>query len=181
MGETIVRIGKALLIHVLIGIAVLATIWLMADAFEDASLTLQTKYAEAADGGASVLNELGDARSQMLEWGVLALSASWLCSSLFVALAQHRGARGYSEGGSMFATWIGLFILTILAAVAGWWRLVSLLDIGTLIASNNYAISLVVTFIGTALAYYLATGVAVRLPMKRSVPLADVLLPNFWN
>ncbi|HYI40306.1 MAG TPA: hypothetical protein VE053_08310 [Allosphingosinicella sp.] len=181
MGETIVRIGKALLIHLLIGAGVLATIWFMADTFGDASLALQNDYAEAADGGASVLNELGDARGQMLKWAILALSFSWLFSSLFVALAQRRAARGYSEGGSMFAAWIGLFIVTILAAVAAWWRQVSLLDIGTLIASNNYAISLVTGFIGTALAYYLATGLAVRLPLKRSVPLADVLLPNFWN
>ena len=181
MGETVVRIGKALLIHFLIGIAVLATIWLMSDAFEDASLALQTKYAEADDLGASVLNELGDARSQMLKWAILALSFSWLCSSLFVALAQHRGARGYSEGGGLFAAWIGLFIVTLLAATAAWWRQVSVLDIGTLIASNNYAISLIAGFVGTTFAYYLATGLAVRLSMKPSVPLADVLLPNFWN
>lgn len=181
MGETVVRIGKSLLIHVLVGLAVLATIWFMADAFEDASLALQAKYAEADDMGASVMNELGEARGHLLAWGILALTISWLSSSLFIALAQNRGARGYSEGGSLFATWIGLFIFTMLGAVVAWWRQVSLLDIGSLVASTNYSISLVIGFIGTALAYYLATGVAVRLSMKPSVPLSDVLLPKFWN
>jgi heme/copper-type cytochrome/quinol oxidase subunit 4 len=181
MGETVVRIGKALLIHVLIGIAVLGTIWFMADVFEDASLELQTRYQGANDNGASVLNELGYARSSMVSWAITALALSWLSSSLFIFLGQRRAARGYAEGGSLFATWIGLFILALIAATTAWWRQVSLLDIGTLIASSNYAKSLVAGFVGTALAYYLATGLAVRLSLKRSVPLADVLLPNFWN
>ena len=181
MGDTVMRIGKSLFVHILIAVILIGTIWWMTSSFEDASQLLRDQYKDAADDGATVLGYVDQARGSLIEWCGISCVISFLFSSLFISLANNKHPRGYEEGGRMAPMWAGLFVATIAGVGILWWQYASFEAVGQWLVSANYLICVAATVAGILIAYFLATAVGVKLTMKRSVPLAELVIPDGWN
>ncbi|MEG3180077.1 hypothetical protein [Sphingomonas sp. LT1P40] len=180
IGDILIRIGKALLIYLVIGAALLGLIFWLTSDFESASLMLRAQFADAEDAQTSVMVILDQARLHLVYWMLTSLAASLICASLFLSFAQSRRPRNAIEGGSYKARWIALLIVALSLSVLCWWQFVSVADVAGALVSKSYVLVLVCVGLGNLLAYYLATGLAVTMTMKPSVPMGT-LLPNSWN
>src|SRR5688500_5860367 len=103
--ETLIRSVIAFLLHLLLGaVAVAVLYWLTAN-FEDASETLRASVGTAEDAEASVLAYLAEARSSLFGWAIGSMAASWLASTLFIAIAQRHEPRFDREAKQKFGIW----------------------------------------------------------------------------
>ncbi len=175
LSETIVRIGKSLAIHLPIAAIVMGLIYWLTSNFTDASEDLRANYDPQA-----VMDTLQLVRSSLWEWLVIALIVSFLCSALFIAAAQRRHPRNPSEGASRKAMWVALMLAMLVATGVLWWLYVSQAEVQVQLMGGNYSGAVTLVGIGTMLAYYLSTALAVTVTMKPSVPASGVL-PTFWN
>lgn len=176
--ESLLRIGKSLAVHIVVGLLLYGLAVYLLGSFDAASDTVREQYEEA-----NVMQLLASTRSTIIGWYVCALVASWACSAIFLILAnfQREKVRIDSDMRRALPAWIALFVVTMGLAAFLWWRQVSLADVAAMLLDSNYLTLVTAGHIGTALAYWLGSGLAVALTLKPSVPLARTLLPNFWN
>lgn len=177
-GITLVRVGKSLAVHLVFAALLYGlALWVLGN-FDNASLTMREQYDSN-----EVLQLLGAAKSKVIGWFMLSLAFSWLFSSLFLAVCQRRKAvvRGHAEGRRSMPLWIILFVLMLAATAFLFWRQVSLADVAQMLLDSKYLLLTSVGFVVPMIAYWLATGLAVTITLKPAVPLAESLLPEFWN
>ncbi|MEY4953654.1 MAG: hypothetical protein RL299_2078 [Pseudomonadota bacterium] len=175
---TLVRVGKSLAVHlVFAGLLYGLALYVMGN-FDNASLTMREQYDSN-----EVLQLLGAARSKLIGWYMLALAFSWLLSSLFLAISQRRMAvvRGHAEARRSMPLWIVLFVLVIAVTGFVFWRQVSLTDVAQMLLDSKYLLLTTIGFVVPMIAYWLACGLAVTITLKPAVPMAESLLPEFWN
>lgn len=175
----IVRAGKALSIHLLFagllyGIAVFVT-----GNFDNANLNVRNQYIDSKD----VMRFLAAVQDKIVGWYFTALGASWLIAALFISFAQRREdrVRSDAEGRESMPLWIGLFVLFLAAAGFFFWLQISLGGVAAMLVDGKYLMLTVIGFVGSGLAFWLATGLTVTISLKPAVPLAETLLPSFWN
>ena len=77
--------------------------------------------------------------------------------------------------------WIVLFVLVIVATGFVFWRQVSLTDVAQMLLDSKYLLLTTIGFVVPMIAYWLACGLAVTITLKPAVPMAESLLPEFWN
>lgn len=177
-GQVLVRMGKAAAIYlVFAGLLYALALYLLGN-FDNASQAVREQY-EANE----VLVLLGATRSKVIGWFMASLAASWLLSSLFLAIAQRRKqvVRSTAEGRRSMPLWIALFLLALGLTTFFWWRQVSLADVAQMLLDGKYLLLVTTGFVANMLAFWLATGLAVTITLKPAVPLAESLLPEFWN
>jgi hypothetical protein len=184
LNEIIVRAGKSLAVHLLMGAMFYGlALWLMGS-YESANEALRTRAETEGweNPAASIEALLGTARNSMIGWFMISLIVSWLCSSLFLAFAQRRQphTRNGREGGQALPVWILLFVLSIVACAVLWWR-DGITNLAAMVVDMNYLLLVSAGYLGVVLAYWLGSGLAVTITLKPSVPLANSLLPRFWN
>lgn len=180
MSSAIVRIGKGLIVHMLLAVIAIGIIWLMVNSFDDASQSLRDQFADAADDGESVLSYVADARGKLIEWAVAAMAVGWLLASLFVSIADRREVRGYEDSDSMKSHWWGLGVSMVLAGIGLLWFQVIATDVMLNVESGSLWISVAAVAFLALLSFFIATAWCVKLTMKRSVPLSG-LIPDSWN
>ncbi len=176
--ESVLRIGKSLAVHIVIGVLLYALAVFLLGNFDAASDTLREQYEET-----EVMQLLASTRSTLISWYVIALVISWACSAIFLIVAnlKRKSVRIASDGRKALPIWIILFLVSIALTTFVWWREVSLGDVASMLLDGNYLALVTAGQVGTALAFWLGTGLAVALTLKPSVPLAQTLLPNMWN
>lgn len=179
-GEFVVRCGKSLAIHVILGAVLLAAGWWATSSFDSAGDQLKASYQEAPDAVAAVESVLADLRLRFWSWFVWALVISLLASCLFIGLAQQGRPGDERDGAARKPLWIILLIVVIAGCGTIWWRKISLADLAAGLTSGGYALLIGLGFVITFLAYWIATGLAVKRTMRPSVPLY-YLLPTRWN
>lgn len=177
--EAMTRAFKALVTHVVIGVIVIGAILFVCQGRVAVNPRLLADYPDAAPE--VVLQFLYDARYRLILWACQALSISWLTASWFLYHAQAARARDpETEGASRTPAWAALLFVTIIAcSLAGWW-LVWWPDYSANLAPDRLLVSIAFVGIGTILAFWLATGLAVARVMRRSVPGSGVL-PDLWS
>lgn len=176
--ESVLRIGKSLAVHIVIGVLLYGLAVYLLGSFDAASDTLREQYEET-----EVMQLLASTRSTLIGWFVVALIISWVGSSIFLITANwmRKDVRIASDGRKALPAWIILFLISIAMTTFVWWREVSLGDVAAMLLDGNYLTLVTAGQVGTALAFWLGTGLAVALTLKPSVPLAQTLLPNMWN
>ena len=184
ISEIIVRAGRSLAVHLLMGLMLYGlALWLMGS-YESANEALRTRAETEGweNPTASIAALLGTARNNVIGWFMVSLVVSWLCSTLFLAIAQRRRplTRNGREGAQALQVWIVLFALSIVACAALWWR-DGITNLSTIMVDRNYLLLVLAGHLGVVLAYWLGSGLAVTITLKPSVPLANSLLPRFWN
>lgn len=175
--DAIIRIGKAVLVHlVLMAIAYGALLMLLGD-FDSASDTVRDTYDEAG-----VMQQLAAARAQLLAWYLGGLIVSLIASAVFLFAAQQARAkvRSASEGRRSLPLWIVLFLVVAVLTGFVWWRQVSIPSVAALVLDSDYLWLVTLGSLFPLLAYWLSTGLAVTITLKPSVPGAG-LLPRMWN
>jgi hypothetical protein len=173
--EALIRAVIAFLVHLALAIVAVAVIYWMTKDFEDASELVRNTVGSDENAESGALAYLAEARADLLAWLLGSMLASWLASSLFLALAQRHEPRIDSEARKMFGLWGVLLILTLGLSALIWWRRVSLVEAGGMLISSNYITIIATGVVATFLGYYLVTGMAVKPTMKPSVPGASVL------
>lgn len=176
--ESVLRIGKSLAVHIVIGVLLYGLAVYLLGSFDAASDTLREQYEET-----EVMQLLASTRSTLIGWFVVALIISWVGSSIFLITANwmRKDVRIASDGRKALPAWIILFLISIAMTTFVWWREVSLGDVAAMLLDGNYLTLVTAGQVGAALAFWLGTGLAVALTLKPSVPLAQTLLPNMWN
>jgi hypothetical protein len=168
MAEAIRRAMLSFLLHLaLAGVMFGLMIWITSG-FNDASEELRTQYSEEA----VVLALLGDARWQLLYASLGSLVVSWLCSALFISIAENKSPHGDREAAGLFPLWAGLLFVVLTLAALMWWNQVVLADIVRLIASGHFVLAIIATTLSLLIGYWAGTGLFVKSPMRLSVPLA---------
>jgi hypothetical protein len=175
LSQTLIRTVKSLAVHLVFAALLMGLIWWKTSAFTDASDSLRTDFAQE-----DVMATLDIVRSNLWEWSLDSLFASFILSSLFIALAQRRHPRNPIEGGSRKGLWGGLLLGAIIIVGGLWWQTISKAEVQTQLMSGNYLTAVASVTLGTIIAYWLATALAVTITMKPSVPLSGPL-PTFWN
>lgn len=177
--DTAVRMGKSLAVHIVFGLLICLLAFLLLGSFDAASDLLREQYEEP-----EVLRLLADARARFVGWATASLAMSWVFSSAFLWIAnlRRRGVRHGVDERKVLPWWIALFVVAIGTTALQWWRMVSQTDVAAMLASADYLLLVTTVTIGQPLAFWAATGLAVALTLKPSVPLAETLLPTqVWN
>lgn len=177
-GQTLVRIGKVFAIHlVFAGLLYGLALYVMGN-FDNASLAIREQYDSN-----EVMQLLGAAKSKMIGWYVAAMAGSWLLASLFVAIAQRRRliVRAASEARGSMGLWFALFVLALGLTAFFFWRQITLADVAQMLLDGKYLLMVTLGFVVQMLAFWLSSGLAVTVTLKPAVPLAESILPDFWN
>lgn len=176
--DIIVRAGRALSVHLLFAALLYGFAVFFTGNFENATVAVREQY-ESND----VMRLLGAVQSKIVSWYFTALGASWLYAALFISMAQNREGRvrSDSEGRRYMPLWIGLFILVLVTTGLFFWLQISSGDVAATMVNGKYLMLAVMGFVASSLSFWLATGLAVTITLKPAVPLAEILLPSFWN
>lgn len=176
--DSVVRSGKSLAVHIVFALLLYALASLLLSHFDTASEAMREQYEET-----EVLQLLAGARATIVGWYVAALAISWLCSTVFLVTANLKRphVRSKSDARKAMPVWIAMFVVAIVATAFLWWRQVSLADVASTLLDDDYLLLATAGYVGTALAFWLGTGLAVALTLKPSVPMASTALPEIWN
>jgi hypothetical protein len=103
--------------------------------------------------------------------------------NLFISIAQSRegSVRSDAEARRYMPHWTGRFILFLVTSGLSFWLQISLGNVAATLINGKYLMLAVVGFAASSLAFWMATGLAVTISLKPAVPLAEMLLPSFWN
>jgi hypothetical protein len=175
LSQTLIRIVKSLGIHGLFAAILTGLIWWKTSAFTDASDGFRTDFSQE-----DVMATLDIVRGNLWEWSLYGLAASFILSALFLSIAQRRHPRNPIEGASHKGLWGGLLLGAIIIVGGLWWQFISQAEVQTQLMSGNYLTAVIGVTLGTIIAYWIATALAVTITMKPSVPLSG-FLPTFWN
>ncbi len=176
MAETIIRCGKALVIHALVLALALLLVWLLTSHYTDANDSVRSQYSDPQ----SVASLLDIARGQLFSWSCACSGIGFLAACLFIGVAQRRHPASPAEGGSQLWLWVLLFLALLLFTAISWYPAVYSAGAGASLTPGSYLLAVITVGAGALLGYFLATALTVTLTMKPSVPLAG-LLPTFWN
>jgi hypothetical protein len=176
--DIIVRAGRALSVHLLFAALLYGFAVFFTGNFENATVAVREQY-ESND----VMQLLGAVQSKTVSWYFTALGASWLLAALFISIAQSRegSVRSDAEARRYMPHWTGLFILFLVTSGLSFWLQISLGNVAATLINGKYLMLAVVGFAASSLAFWMATGLAVTISLKPAVPLAEMLLPSFWN
>ena len=104
-----------------------------------------------------------------------AIGVSFLCSVLFLGLAQRTMPSTPAESRAKKGLWTALMVLVLLIAIIWWWFAVGSPEASYALLFGNYAMILTATFLLVLLGYFLSTAFFVKSTMVPSVPLAPLL------
>jgi len=126
------------------------------------------------------LSEVAGARGQLLLWTLAAFGSAWLVSSLFLVSAERASPQNRDQGAARIGLWTMLLVaLGVMLAITAWFILFDSPRVANL-APNVFSLVFIGGILLVLLAYYFATGLAVKRTMRPSVPLGEAL-PTFWS
>ena len=177
-GTIIVRAGKALAVYLIFAALLYGLAIVVTGNFDNASPSLREQYD--ANG---VLSFLGVVKSKIVGWNITSLIQSWLIASFFLSVSQHRESKvsSDSQGRRSMSLWVALFVLALAGTGFAFWRFITVAEIAAMLLDGKFMMLAVAGFVSSGLAFWLATGLAVTITLKPAVPLAETLLPSFWN
>ncbi len=163
------RLAFSIMVHLAFAVAGIGLIWVLTN--DDAAI-LPMLLAKMFSDPAGLASIRAEAAGHMMQWCALALLTSFVTSSLWVVIAERTlvmdtdGAR--SRGGS----WAGLLILALILAAASGYAQVYAKAANLTLTPQTIVAGGLVTILAVVAAYYLGTFVAVKRPMRPSIPLA---------
>lgn len=179
-GAFVVRAGKSLFLHLLVLAILLGVGAWSATGYEAASEQLKAQFQSAPDPVVAVVSVLDQLRLRLWLWSATAVGIAWLASCIFIGLAQGDEPRRDAESRARTGLWFMLLVVVIFAAALSWWLQASLADVGVLLTSFGYGLTIFACFLLTILGFWAATGMFVKSTMRLSVPLSG-LLPRVGN
>lgn len=175
MQQFIKGVLGSLVVHVLFALLAFGLVFWYTSEYAFASEALLLELADADDADAQVLIYLETARQQLATWIWPAMGVSFLCSILFLGLADRHMPSNPTEAGSKKGLWTVLLIVNVVIAIIIWFVAVSMPDTSYSLIFSNYAVIILVTFLLLLLGYFLSTAFFVKRTMARSVPLAPMM------
>lgn len=175
---TLVRAGTSLAVHAAFGVIVIAAVLLSSHGEAAMNRQLRGNYPDSPFDDIAYL--LDQPRHELLIWGAVSLVAGWLASIWFLRQAELLRPRSPAEGAALRGLWFGMLIATLAVTAAGFVYWVILAKLEGFFATPPLTVAELAVGLGTPLAFWLATGLAVTLTVKPSVPLGG-LLPATWN
>ncbi len=141
----------------------------------DERVLAQALLTRLTDNPIAIQQTLEDTRSALILAAVLTFGAGFLCSALWLLIAERSAPVDNDSARSQTGSWAGLLLLALLLGLILWW-----VQIWMPLISHNLVAGVLVKTVpavlaGAALAYYLATGLLVKNAMRPSVPLASSL------
>jgi magnesium-transporting ATPase (P-type) len=175
------RIGKCVLLNGVIGGAAAGLTFKLSSGFASASEKLRQEFADASDGGESVLTALEQARVSLLMWsGSVALIVA-LAAALLIVHSQSQEPRDYDEATAQQGKWWLMFLVVLALMGLVWWQKASTANVGWMLVTSNYAVICVTIFLCAVLAFYLSTALFIKRSMVRAVPLGEFVRPASWS
>lgn len=162
-------------IHLVFGLMAFGLVFLFTSDFSNASEAVLLETQNASDPNLAVLDYLAVAREQLASWIWPAIGVSFLCSVLFLGLAQRTMPSTPAESRAKKGLWTALMVLVLLIAIIWWWFAVGSPEASYALLFGNYAMILTATFLLVLLGYFLSTAFFVKSTMVPSVPLAPLL------
>ena len=156
-------------IHLVFGLMAFGLVFLFTSDFSNASEAVLLETQNASDPNLAV------AREQLASWIWPAIGVSFLCSVLFLGLAQRTMPSTPAESRAKKGLWTALMVLVLLIAIIWWWFAVGSPEASYALLFGNYAMILTTTFLLVLLGYFMSTAFFVKSTMVPSVPLAPLL------
>jgi hypothetical protein len=176
MGGMFGRIARSFFINFFFLLLALGLIFLLVRGIDALSEDVLRRYQTLN----SRLTVVGDTRGRLMIWCVVIFLSSWITSSLFLVSAERVRPENRSQGASRLGLWVVLLILTVgVIAFYSWFGLFRN-SILVYLASDSFGPALIGGIILNLLAYYFATGLAVKRTMRPSVPFGEAL-PAFGS
>lgn len=162
-------------IHLLFGLLAFALVYFYTSDFNHASEALLDQLKDVDEPEAEAMVYLAAARDQLVGWIWPVMTASFLCSLLFLGLAERTMPSTPAQRQSKMGLWTVLLIVLFFFASGWWWFAVASPEADFAMQFGNYVTTLIATGLLALLGYYLATAMFVKTTMVPSVPFAPVL------
>lgn len=172
-GQAAKRVALALVVHALVGGAVVGGVLLLS---QDSRILSQSLLTRLLENPAALDQRLADVRGVFMTIGAVAAAASFLCSAVWLVMAESSRPADDRTARSQLGSWALFFVASVGLAVALSFWIVSREAIGDWLAPGVPIARVSIAVAGAALAYYAATALCVKQAMRASVPGALALL-----
>jgi magnesium-transporting ATPase (P-type) len=176
MGGVFGRIGKSFFINALFLLIALGLVFILVRGVDALSEDVLRRY-ETPNARLTIVS---DTRSTMMIWCLVIFLTSWITSSLFLVSAERVRPDNRAQGASRLGLWVLLLIVTVAIVAFDVWFSLFRNSILVYLETDAFGPALVGGILLSLLAYYLATGLAVKRTMRPSVPFGEAL-PTFWS